>query len=205
MSSLQRVRPTKIELIRLKKRLQISVKVERILRERLVILINEFMILLRESVSRRQKVAQLITTLSARATVLSGIYGENIYDLFEKTVPKATCIIGVENIMGVKTKTVMIMKSGEARPVKTPFDDFAEESARFIEEVIELAKAENALKTMGREIRVTKRRVNALDYILIPRLRSTIRMLQMKFDEREREEKARLKRVKASLERRKGE
>lgn len=202
MSSLQRVRPTKIELIRLKRRLEISVKVERILRERLIILINEFLALLKEGVSKRQSVSTLLINLNSRAVVLSGIYGENIYSLLEKTVPKNNCVVGTENIMGVKTKTAILVKNTEKKTVKTPFDDFIEESTRFIEEVLDLAKTEYALRALGKEIRATKRRVNALDYILIPRLKSTIKILQLKFDEREREEKARLKRVKASLERR---
>ncbi|AFL66979.1 V-type ATP synthase subunit D [Desulfurococcus amylolyticus] len=202
MSSLQRVRPTKIELIRLKRRLEISVKVERILRERLIILINEFLALLKEGVSKRQSVSTLLINLNSRAVVLSGVYGENIYSLLEKTVPKNNCVVGTENIMGVKTKTAILVKNTEKKTVKTPFDDFIEESTRFIEEVLDLAKTEYALRALGKEIRATKRRVNALDYILIPRLKSTIKILQLKFDEREREEKARLKRVKASLERR---
>ncbi|ACL11315.1 V-type ATP synthase subunit D [Desulfurococcus amylolyticus] len=202
MSSLQRVRPTKIELIRLKRRLEISVKVERILRERLIILTNEFLALLKEGVSKRQSVSTLLINLNSRAVMLSGVYGENIYSLLEKTVPKNNCVVGTENIMGVKTKTAILVKNTEKKTVKTPFDDFIEESTRFIEEVLDLAKTEYALRALGKEIRATKRRVNALDYILIPRLKSTIKILQLKFDEREREEKARLKRVKASLERR---
>ncbi|MEL9907972.1 MAG: V-type ATP synthase subunit D [Desulfurococcus sp.] len=205
MSSLQRVRPTKIELIRLKRRLEISVKVERILRERLIILINEFLALLKEGVSRRRSVSTLLINLNSRAVMLSGVYGENIYSLLEKTVPKNNCVVGTENIMGVKTKTAILVKNTEKKTVKTPFDDFIEESTRFIEEVLDLAKTEYALRALGKEIQVTKRRVNALDYILIPRFKSTIRILQLKFDEREREEKARLKRVKASLERRRNE
>jgi len=197
------VRPTKIELIRLRRRLQISLKVEKILRERLTILINEFLSLLREGVERRQRVASMLVSLNTRATILAGVYGENIYGLMEKSTHKTSCIVGTENIMGVKSRTVVI-KRGEASTIDTPFRDFIEESARFIEEVVDLARTEDALRAIGREIRVTKRRVNALDYILIPRLRSTIKLLQMKFDEREREEKARLKRVKSSLERRKG-
>jgi len=197
------VRPTKIELIRLRRRLQISLKVEKILRERLTILINEFLSLLREGVERRQRVVSMLVSLNTRATILAGVYGENIYGLMEKSTQKTSCIVGTENIMGVKSRTVVI-KRGEASTIDTPFRDFIEESARFIEEVIDLARTEDALRAIGREIRVTKRRVNALDYILIPRLRSTIKLLQMKFDEREREEKARLKRVKSSLERRKG-
>ncbi|MCY0868434.1 MAG: V-type ATP synthase subunit D [Desulfurococcus sp.] len=201
MSTLQRVRPTKIELIRLKKRLEISVKVERILRERLTILINEFLSLIKGGVEKRLHVEQAFTSLTLRAAMLIGVYGENAFKLVEKTKPKVEYVVGVENIIGVKVKTAMPVKREIEKPVPTPIDDFTADASRFIEELVELARTESALRSIGREIRSVKRKVNAINHILIPRLESTIRMLELKFDEREREEKARLKRVKASLER----
>ena len=58
---------------------------------------------------------------------------------------------------------------------------------------------QRGLELLGTEINRTKRITNALEYILIPSLQATIRFLAMKFEERDREEKARLKRVKALL------
>jgi Archaeal/vacuolar-type H+-ATPase subunit D len=81
-------------------------------------------------------------------------------------------------------------------------NEFINSSRDFILNLIELAKLEYSLRELGKEISATKRRTNALQYIIIPRLRSTIKALQLKFDEREREEKARLKRIKQVLARR---
>ena len=65
--------------------------------------------------------------------------------------------------------------------------------------IIELAETQRGLELMGAEIRRTKRISNALEYLVIPSLELTIRSLSMKFEERDREEKARLKRVKVLL------
>ncbi|MCC5990467.1 MAG: V-type ATP synthase subunit D, partial [Thermosphaera sp.] len=80
--------------------------------------------------------------------------------------------------------------------------DFQAQASELLKAIVELGKAEEAVLALGREIKSTKRRVNALNYVIIPRLSQQIRLLRMKFDEREREEKARMKRVKNILEKR---
>ncbi|RLE87557.1 MAG: V-type ATP synthase subunit D, partial [Thermoprotei archaeon] len=86
---------------------------------------------------------------------------------------------------------------------------YIDEASRRFEELlklsIELAEVEKALERLGIEIRKMRRRVNVLEHILIPRIQATIKYLSMKFEEREREERARLKRVKVLLARRRGE
>jgi V/A-type H+-transporting ATPase subunit D len=57
------------------------------------------------------------------------------------------------------------------------------------------------MELLGLEINRTKRILNALEYLIIPGLKVTVKYLYMKFEERDREEKARLKRVKVLLER----
>ncbi len=201
LSSLLRVRPTKIELIRLRRRLVLARKVHRILRERLTILINEFLARVREAYGLRVKVNDLVLNVYSRAMVLSSIYGEEIYKYYSNTLRKETqTVIGIENIMGVKTKSAMVKEYETIKPLYPGLDSFRQESYELIQTIIELGRAEQALISIGREIEKTKRKVNALKYIVIPRLENTIRYLRMKFEEREREEKARLKRVKSVLE-----
>lgn len=205
MSSILRVRPTKIELIRLRRRLKLAGKVHRILRERLTILINEFLTRIREAYSLRVRVNQRILSVYNRASMISSIYGDMIFDYFTSTVHKGTRVItGVENIMGVKTKTALIKPMESIEPLYPGLDSFRQEARELIEAIIDLGRAEQALITIGKEIERTRRKVNALKYVIIPRLENTIRYLRMKFEEREREEKARLKRVKSVLERHRG-
>ena len=79
-------------------------------------------------------------------------------------------------------------------------DQTAEEAKKCLEAIVALAEFQSTLEILGREINRTKRIVNALEYLVIPNLETTIRFLYMKFEERDREEKARLKRVKVLLE-----
>ena len=207
MSSLLRVRPTKIELIRLRKRLALAKKVHRILRERLTILVNEFLIKVREAFTLRKEVSSNIVNIYNRAFLLYSVYGENVVKYYNvNTRKKLNAIVGLENIMGVKTVTVRLE---EPEYVETgsisDLDNFRRECIEIIKDIIELGKAEKAIEALGKEILKTKRKVNALEYTLIPQIWNTIRYLRMKFEEREREEKARLKRVKALLEKRRGE
>ncbi len=207
MSSLLRVRPTKIELIRLRKRLALAKKVHRILRERLTILVNEFLLKVREAFTLRRKISTNIVNVYNKAFLLYSAYGENIVNYYSvNTKKKLKAIVGLENIMGVKTVTVRLEEPEyiETTVIKD-LDIFRKECVDIIKDIIELGKAEKAIDALGREILKTKRKVNALEYTLIPQIWNTIRYLRMKFEEREREEKARLKRVKALLERRRGE
>ncbi|MEM0378141.1 MAG: V-type ATP synthase subunit D [Thermosphaera sp.] len=202
LSTLQRTRPTKIELIRLRKQLVLAVKVHKVLRERLTVLINEFLAQLKESIEKRKKVNELILPVYNRSAGLIGVYGENVFDLFYKSRPELTSIVTTENIMGVITRGMIIKTQSEDKALYAGFKDFQTQSLELLKAIVELGKAEEAVLALGREIKSTKRRVNALNYIVIPRLSTQIRLLRMKFDEREREEKSRLKRVKSVLDRR---
>ncbi|MEM1618763.1 MAG: V-type ATP synthase subunit D [Desulfurococcaceae archaeon] len=198
MSMLTRVRPTKIELIRLRRRLITSVRVHRILTERLVVLANEYMSRIREAVELRRRVQESSVLVYKRALGVLGLYGPSASDYLAEVSPKPTVYVGTENVMGVKVKSVVLKYSDKMLP--SGLEDFTDQCRAFVDAVIALARAEYALREIGRELVATKRKANALQYIIIPRLRSVIRALQLKFDEREREEKSRLKRIKYILE-----
>ncbi|MEM0083060.1 MAG: V-type ATP synthase subunit D [Candidatus Nezhaarchaeales archaeon] len=198
---LARIRPTKIELIRLRKRLTTSIRVQKILSDRLTILINEYMTRLREVIDKRAKVRSLSKTIYREASIILGLYGLNALMYLRGTSPKPRIYIGTENIMGVKVMTT-ILRYGEER-LPWGFEDFVKRCRDYIKAIIDLATSEQAVEELGKEILAIKRKTNALQYIIVPRLRTAIKVLQMKFDEREREERARLKRIKRVLERRK--
>ncbi|MEM4481472.1 MAG: V-type ATP synthase subunit D [Desulfurococcaceae archaeon] len=201
MSTLMRVRPTKIELIRLRRRLSTSVRVRKILSERLTILVNEFLVALRESIEKRKGLYDQLLSVYRRSGALIGTYGSSLAPYLREASCKPKTYIGAENIMGVKIKTI-VLKYREGQEVETPgLEEFIRASRELVSTILDLARLENAVHELGREIAITKRKTNALQYIIIPKLNNTIKLLQLRFDEREREEKARLKRIKQILSR----
>lgn len=195
-----KVRPTKMELIRLRRRLVTSIRVRRILSERLTILVNEFMATLKEALVKRRTIQSQMLDIYRSAEVLLGVYGSNISKYLMVSAPKPEIYIATENIMGVKVKTI-ITKYPDV-PLSIGLEEFSRISRDFVSTILDLARLEQSLHELGKEIATTKRKSNALEYIIIPRLRETIKYLQLKFDEREREEKSRFKRIKQILTRR---
>jgi len=206
LSSLLRVRPTKIELIRLRRRLQLARKVHRILRERLTILVNEFLLRSREAYSLRLEASRKLLEFYKRASILYSVYGEKLFQYYSSVIREGSrAIVGEENIAGVKTPTVRLVEPKTIEDKLYPeLESLKKESLEILGTLIELGCIEEALRALGVNILRTKRKVNALEYMLIPQIINTIRYLRMKFEEREREEKARLKRVKVVLARRRG-
>lgn len=202
MSSLLRVRPTKIELIKLRRRLALASKVQRILRERLLILINEFMLRVREAYSFRKKIYDKYSSVYSRSIFLLSNHGLNLFDYYKSVTTRETrVVVGLENIMGVKARTVIVNPVEQVKLLYPGLDSFQKDAYELIVSIIELGRLEQSIYALGKEIEKTRRKVNALKYIVIPRLENTIRFLRMKFEEREREEKSRLKRIKSLLER----
>jgi len=79
------------------------------------------------------------------------------------------------------------------------FDETIKKANEALKKIIEVAEVEGSIQLLGKEIEKTKRRVNALEYIFIPRLLATISYIERQLEEREREDFFRRKRMKALL------
>jgi len=207
MAQLIKVRPTKIELVKLKRRLILSEKVQKIVKDRLSILTMEFLQTAKETVEAKRK---LINAFSAAYKALSIASGYHGYISLEKeliateTNPKVTA--GSRNIAGVRIPSFELMSNGRSMrgynmlDTSSWVDNAAQLCQKCLEASVELAELQGSMELLGSEINRTKRITNALEYMIIPGLQATIKYLNMKFEERDREEKSRLKRVKVLLE-----
>jgi V/A-type H+-transporting ATPase subunit D len=79
-------------------------------------------------------------------------------------------------------------------------DDALERLSNVVPRLVELAEREKAIELLAAEIESTRRRVNALEYVLIPQLEETVRGIRMKLEENERSDRTRLMKVKEMLE-----
>lgn len=89
--------------------------------------------------------------------------------------------------------------------VSSRVDEAAERFEREMDAIIEVASVETKLKRLGEEIQKTRRRVNALDYVVVPKLKEQVKFIKNALDERAREDLFRLKKVKKALEKKKKE
>ncbi len=203
--TLKIVRPTKIELIRLRRRLVIARRLHKILKDRLVVLSQELISLVREAIQTRRELHEKLSRCQELA--MSG-YLTCTTDAVESYISKRyvskSLVVGSRIFAGVKLPfyDVESRKVAVSSYLTAPIS--IELSMKCYEEalrlVVKLAEVEESIRLIGNEVSRTKRRANALEYFLIPRILSTIKYLQVKFEERERENKVRMKKIKELLE-----
>jgi V/A-type H+-transporting ATPase subunit D len=203
MTELIKVRPTKIELVKLKRRLSLAQRVQKIVKDRLSILTMEFLQTARDTVEAKRKLLDELSKLYKALSIAVGYHG---YIALEKeliaTEADLKVTTGLRNIAGVRIPSFELMGNGKSMrgynlvDTSSWLDHAAQLSEECLRAIVELAELQRNFELLAMEINRTKRITNALEYIVIPGLQVTINYLNMKFEERDREEKARLKRVK---------
>lgn len=198
-----KVRPTKMELVKLKRRLTLAQRVQKIVKDRLSILTMEFLQTARETVEAKRKLVDAFSEAYKALSIATGYHG---YIALEKELiateadPKVAA--GSRNIAGVRIPSFELRENGKPMrgynlvDTSSWLDHAAQLYEKCLKATVELAELQRSLELLGMEINRTKRITNALEYMIIPALQLTIKYLNMKFEERDREEKARLKRVK---------
>ena len=203
-------RPTKFELIRLRRRLATARRIHRILRDRLVVLTQEFLSVVKRAHDERVALHDILSRgyeylAYCKMTMPSTALEMSSYILSRKPMVK----FYTRNIAGVRAPMIEPVyelhdkKIGEFEAPATLIDAHKYLS-QALEHIIRLAELEKVAILLGREMERTKRRVNMLEHVIIPRIEATIKYLRMKFEEREREEKSRLKHIKTVLAQRRG-
>lgn len=205
-AKLIKVRPTKIALINLRRRFNLSSRIQKIIKDRLSILTLEFLQVARETVEVKKKLLDDFSELYRAMSISAGYHG---YVALEKELVASEKDVkinfGYRNMAGMRIPSfeyednTPALKNYSMTDTSSSVDYAAQMSAKCLEDIIALAELENNLALIGQEINRTKRIVNALEYLILPSLKHTIKYLNMKFEERDREEKSRLKRVKVLL------
>jgi len=205
MPQLVKVRPTKIELVKLKRRLALAQRVQKIVKDRLSILTMEFLQTARDTVEAKRKMLDESSKLYKALSIAAGYHG---YIAMERELIASEADLkvtaGSRNIAGVRIPSFeltgnpdeVVMRQYNLVDTSSWLDRSAQLSGEYLRAIIELAELQRSFELLAMEIKRTKRITNALEYVVVPRLQATIAYLNMKFEERDREEKARLKRVK---------
>jgi len=209
---LQNVKPTRMELLKLRKRVKLANKGHRLLKEKRDALISEFMVVIKGYKDARKKAEESLKAAFNNLLIAEVILGlQDIEQISGVTLRDIELGLMVKNIMGVSVPVMninnLVRKINERGygflGTSAKLDDAAKSFEETLLLIVKLAEAEESVRRIAQEVEKTKRRVNALEYIVIPRLKATIKHIEMRMEEIERESFLRLKKIKASLEARK--
>lgn len=209
---LQNIKPTRMELLRLKKRAKLADKGYKLLKEKRDALISEFMVVIKEYKDARMRVEENLGIAFHNLLMAEVLLGSrDLEQISGITVRDIGLEFTTKNIMGVSLPIMKIQdvvrKINERGygflGTTAKLDDAAKNFEESLLLIVKLAEVEESVRRIALEAEKTKRRVNALEYIVIPRLNATIKHIEMRMEERERESFLRLKKIKASLEARK--
>lgn len=205
------VSPTRMELLRLRRRERLAVKGHDLLREKRDALIAEFLDVVGE-VRDARMVAEEKLKEAFEYLIISqaGLGVEEVRQLSLMTAQEIPMDFSMRSIMGV-TVPIIELPEDLSREVtergyglmdsSSAVDSCAKRFEEALAKIIKLAELEEAVRNLAGEVEKTKRRVNALEYVMIPRLKTTRKYIQMRLEEMERENFTRLKKIKAILER----
>ncbi len=196
------VNPTRMELLRLRKRLVLARRGHKLLKDKQDELMKQFMLLVQEIRDLRLSVERELAE-AWREFVLARALGGNEAIGAAISVPNRKTRVGVrrQQIMNVVVPVFSLSSEGKVvsyglATTPSELDTALAAMERVLGRMVELASKEKSLELIGDEIERTRRRVNALEYVLIPNLVETIRYISMKLSEMERGNLSRLMRVK---------
>jgi len=199
------VNPTRMELLHLKKKTKLAKKGHKLLKEKNEGMVRQFMEIVQRTSKLRSKtevrLAEAFEALIA-AQVVSGAESTEVASLLLRR--RAMLSITTTGVMNVKTPAFLLevgdvgLERGYSIAGTTSeVDEAAKRFEEVLEDIVKLGEAEKSIKVLALEIERTRRRVNALEYVLIPKLEATVRYIKMKLDEMERSSFVQLKKIKA--------
>ena len=198
--------PTRMELTRLKKKLVTAVRGHKLLKDKRDELMRQFLDLAKENMELRKAVEKSIRKANANfVTAKASMPEEALHTAL--MAPKQEVYLEAErkNVMSVEIP-VFEYRTRTADPndiysygfafTSGDLDDAVRSLADVLPQMLELAEKEKACQLLAAEIEKTRRRVNALEHVMIPETRESIRYITMKLDENERSSQIRLRKVK---------
>ncbi|HIS08046.1 MAG TPA: V-type ATP synthase subunit D [Candidatus Choladocola avistercoris] len=202
----KQVNPTRMELTRQKKKLVTATKGHKLLKDKRDELMRQFLELVRENMALRKRVEEGIQNANKNFVVARAAMSEQaLHTALMAPKQEVYLDISSKNVMSVdipvleyRTRTADendIYSYGFAF-TSSDLDDAVKSLADILPDMLRLAETEKACQLMASEIEKTRRRVNALEHVIIPEAQENIKYISMKLDENERSTQIRLMKVK---------
>lgn len=200
------VNPTRMELATLKAKLSTANRGHKLLKDKQDELMRQFILLIRRNNELRAEVETKLTKAMQSFVMAKALLNEKFIEELVAIPPRSVSLdLYEKNIMSVKVP-VMNFKYDDNEDSEelvygylnsnSELDTSIEQMADVLKQLLELSEIEKTCQLMADEIEKTRRRVNALEYMTIPRYEETIYFIQMKLDESERAAITRLMKVK---------
>ena len=204
--SAKHVNPTRMELTRLKRKLVTATRGYKLLKDKRDELMRQFLEMVRENKALREKVEAGIREANQNFVLARAGMSQEALNV-ALMAPKQEVYLEAEtkNVMSVE---IPVFKSSTRTPdpndiysygfafTSGDLDDAVKKLADLLPDLLKLAECEKSCQLMAAEIEKTRRRVNALEHVVIPETRQNIRYITMKLDENERSSQTRLMKVK---------
>ena len=204
--AVKQVNPTRMELSRLKKKLNTATRGHKLLKDKRDELMRRFLEMVRENRALRMKVEEQIRQANANFVLAKSSMSDETLKA-ALLAPKQEVYVSTfyRNVMSVD---IPVFKTDTRTPdpndiysygfafTSADLDDAVKSLADVLPDLIKLAEIEKSCQLMADEIEKTRRRVNALEHVMIPETQEQIRYITRKLDENERSTQTRLMKVK---------
>lgn len=209
---MEQINPTRMELIKKNAQIKLAEQGRDLLREKMDALIKEFFSVL-ESVSQSRGELEKLSAVAQHALVIAEAVDDPVTLKSASFATRRGITLGIKgkNVMGVPVPIIekkhfvksLLDRGYSILGVSGRIDEAAEKFEAELDLIITLAETETSLRRLGGEIQMTRRRVNALEQVLIPELKRQAKYIEVTIDERDREDLYRLKKVKKIIDRKK--
>ncbi len=208
MSS-KHVNPTRMELTKLKKKLITARRGHKLLKDKRDELMRQFLDLVRENKTLRETIeAGILSANQNFALARAGMSDEALNVALMAPKQEVYLDVDTKNVMSVEIP-VFHYKTRTSNPndiysygyafTSGDLDDAVKDLAVLLPDMLRLAECEKSCQLLASEIEKTRRRVNALEHVVIPETEKNIRYITMKLDENERSSQTRLMKVKSQM------
>lgn len=205
------VNPTRMELNKLKSRLKTATRGHKLLKDKTDEMVRRFSVLIKENKKLRDDVESDVSNLLSQFAVARSLMSKSqIMLAFSMPAVSVELDCGKSNVMSLSVPKLNLTESvnGGKYPyslaeVTSEADYSVELVGKVLPKLVRLAETEKTVQMLADEIEKGKRRVNALEYVMIPNLQETIKSITMKLEENDRSSRTRLMKVKSMLEDRK--
>jgi V/A-type H+-transporting ATPase subunit D len=200
------VKPTRMELSGLKKRLKVAVRGHKLMKDKRDELVRRFIVFIRRNKELREQVEEKLgAAMKAFVLARASMSDAEVEEALAYPARPVSVKIGTGSVLSIKVPKLELKISEDFRypygfaTTSAELDEAVQSFSQLLPLLVELAEVEKTCNRLADEIEKTRRRVNALEYVMIPQFEGAIRQITMKLDENERGNLTRLMKTKEML------